>query len=49
VGDFKPMDVHRANYCHYKRFKAQMDFLHRFGYSVISMDETVKKGCCSYF
>ena len=42
VGDFKPMDDHRANYCHYKRFKAQMHFLHRFGYSVISMDETVK-------
>ena len=29
VGDFKPMQAHRANYCHYKRFGTQMAYLQR--------------------
>ena len=41
VGDFKPMQAHRSTYCHYKRFQAQMAYLHRFGYQVLSMDDVL--------
>ena len=41
VGDFAPMEAHRSTYCHYKRFAAQMAYLHRFRYSVISLDQAV--------
>ena len=41
VGDFEPMPAHRSTYCHYKRFEAQMGFLHRFRYRVLSMDEAL--------
>ena len=41
VGDFKPMQSHRANYCHYKRFGAQMAYLQRRGYKVLSMDQVL--------
>jgi peptidoglycan/xylan/chitin deacetylase (PgdA/CDA1 family) len=43
VGDFPPMRAHRANYCHYRRFAAQMGFLKRFGYRVLRMEEAL--GC----
>lgn len=41
VGDFPAMDGHRSTYCHYKRFQAQMGMLHRFGYSVLSLDQAL--------
>jgi peptidoglycan/xylan/chitin deacetylase (PgdA/CDA1 family) len=41
VGDFKPMREHRSTYCHYKRFQAQMAFLHRFRYRILSLDEAL--------
>ncbi len=39
VGEFSRPAAHRANYCHIRRFKAQMAWLHRFGYRVIGLDE----------
>jgi len=39
VGDFAPMRGHRSTYCHYRRFAAQMAFLHRFGYRVLNLDQ----------
>jgi len=41
VGHFAPMREHRASYCRVDRFAAQMAWLHRFGYRVLSMDEVV--------
>jgi peptidoglycan/xylan/chitin deacetylase (PgdA/CDA1 family) len=41
VGDFKPMKSHRSTYCHYKNFKQQMWFLHRFGFNVLSLDQAL--------
>jgi len=41
VGDFQPMEAHRSTYCHYRRFAAQMAYLHRFGYHVLSLDEVL--------
>jgi len=41
VGDFPPMEGHRSTYCHYRRFAAQMAFLHRFGYHVLSMEQAL--------
>ncbi len=41
VGQFAPMKAHRANYCDHRRFAAQMAFLARFGYSVLSLDEAL--------
>jgi peptidoglycan/xylan/chitin deacetylase (PgdA/CDA1 family) len=38
VGDFEPMRAHRSTYCHYRRFAAQMAYLHRFGYNVLRME-----------
>jgi peptidoglycan/xylan/chitin deacetylase (PgdA/CDA1 family) len=42
VGDFPAMERHRSTYCHYRRFAAQMAYLHRFGYHVISLDEALR-------
>lgn len=40
VGDFDlKIKNHRATYCHYKRFAAQMAWLKRWDYNVISLDE----------
>ena len=41
VGDFPPMQGHRANYCDRRRFASQMRFLRRFGYRVLSLDEAL--------
>lgn len=41
VGDFPPMRGHRSTYCHYKRFAAQMAYLHRFGYNVLRLEEAL--------
>jgi peptidoglycan/xylan/chitin deacetylase (PgdA/CDA1 family) len=41
VGDFASVDSHRANYCHYKRFRSQMAYLKRRGYCVLGMDEVL--------
>lgn len=41
VGRFAPMREHRASYCRVDRFAAQMAWLARFGYRVLSMDEVV--------
>lgn len=41
VGDFAPMKSHRSTYCHYKRFRQQMAFLHRFRYQVLGMDQVL--------
>lgn len=38
VGDFAPMDAHRANYCDHRRFARQMGFLHALGYEVLDLD-----------
>lgn len=35
------MKAHRASYCHYKRFRAQMNFLRFFRYHVLDMDTAV--------
>jgi peptidoglycan/xylan/chitin deacetylase (PgdA/CDA1 family) len=39
VGEFSRPAAHRANYCHIRRFKAQMAWLHRFGYRVVGLKE----------
>lgn len=41
IGDFPPMTAHRSTYCHYRRFAAQMAYLHRFRYNVIGLDHAV--------
>lgn len=41
VGEFAPMRGHRSTYCHHRRFVAQMAYLHRFRYRVLSMDEVL--------
>jgi peptidoglycan/xylan/chitin deacetylase (PgdA/CDA1 family) len=41
VGEFAPMASHRSTYCHYKRFAAQMGYLHRFGYHVMRLDDAL--------
>lgn len=45
VGAFAPMKAHRANYCDHRRFAAQMAFLARFGYRVLSLDEALDCLC----
>ena len=42
VGDFPAMERHRSTYCHYRRFAAQMAYLHRFGYRVMSLDQALR-------
>ena len=37
VGEFERPESHRATFCHIRRFKAQMAYLYRFGYRVISL------------
>jgi len=41
VGEFSHMKAHRANYCDYRRFAAQMAFLKRFGYRVLDLDHAM--------
>jgi peptidoglycan/xylan/chitin deacetylase (PgdA/CDA1 family) len=41
VGDFAPMEAHRANYCDHRRFASQMAFLARFGFRVIALDQAL--------
>ena len=41
VGDFPRMDAHRSTYCHYRRFAAQMAYLHRFGYHVLRLGDAL--------
>jgi peptidoglycan/xylan/chitin deacetylase (PgdA/CDA1 family) len=37
VGEFERPKSHRATFCHIRRFKAQMAYLHRLGYRVLSL------------
>ena len=41
VGEFSSPENHRASFCHVKRFTAQMRFLKRYGYNVVSLDQVV--------
>jgi len=41
VGEFDPPSAHRATFCHIRRFRAQMAYLHRFGYKVISLKDAL--------
>ncbi|MDJ0808231.1 MAG: polysaccharide deacetylase family protein [Gammaproteobacteria bacterium] len=41
VGDFPPMPAHRSTYCHYRRFQAQMAYLKRLRYRVLSLDHAL--------
>ncbi len=41
VGDFPAMRTHRSTYCHYRRFQAQMAFLKRFRFNLLSLDEVL--------
>ena len=41
VGEFARPSAHRAGFCHVRRFKAQMGYLHRFGYKVISLEQAL--------
>ncbi|PLX73138.1 MAG: polysaccharide deacetylase [Azoarcus sp.] len=41
VGDFAPMKAHQSTYCNHRRFAAQMAWLSRFGYTVLSMDQVL--------
>lgn len=42
VGEFVRPRVHRANFCHVRRFKRQMAYLHRFGYKVITLKDALE-------
>jgi peptidoglycan/xylan/chitin deacetylase (PgdA/CDA1 family) len=41
VGIFPPPVAHRATFCHIRRFKAQMAYLHLFGYRVLSLPDAI--------
>ncbi len=41
VGVFSNPKAHRATFCHVRRFKAQMAYLHYFRYNVISLREAL--------
>jgi peptidoglycan/xylan/chitin deacetylase (PgdA/CDA1 family) len=41
VGRFAPMREHRSTYCRVERFAAQMAYLARFGYRVLTMEEVL--------
>jgi peptidoglycan/xylan/chitin deacetylase (PgdA/CDA1 family) len=41
VGCFDSPAAHRSTFCHVRRFKAQMTFLSRFGYTVISLQDAL--------
>jgi len=42
VGRFPPPAAHRASFCHIRRFKAQMAYLHRFRYKVIGLEKALR-------
>jgi len=42
IGDFKNPKSHRATFCHIRRFRAQMAYLHRLRYRVISLNQAVE-------
>lgn len=42
VGDFPPMDSHRATYCDYRRFGRQMAYLKHAGYQVLRIDDVLR-------
>jgi peptidoglycan/xylan/chitin deacetylase (PgdA/CDA1 family) len=42
VGVFKNPRAHRATFCHVKRFRAQMFYLHHFGYRVVPLEKAVQ-------
>jgi len=41
VGEFERPESHRATFCHIRRFKAQMAYLHRLGYRVLSLQDAL--------
>jgi peptidoglycan/xylan/chitin deacetylase (PgdA/CDA1 family) len=41
VGRFQAPKTHRASFCHIRRFRAQMRFLKKFGYHVISLQQAL--------
>lgn len=41
VGEFARPSAHRATFCHIRRFRSQMAYLHRFGYKVISLEDAL--------
>jgi peptidoglycan/xylan/chitin deacetylase (PgdA/CDA1 family) len=41
VGEFPPPAAHRATFCHIRRFTAQMAYLHRLDYAVISLQDAL--------
>jgi peptidoglycan/xylan/chitin deacetylase (PgdA/CDA1 family) len=41
VGLFRSPTAHRATFCHIQRFKAQMAYLHRFRYAVMSLQQAL--------
>ena len=41
VGEFASMPTHRSTYCHVRRFRAQMAWLHRLRFHVLRMDEVL--------
>ena len=41
VGEFVSMPTHRSTYCHVRRFRAQMAWLHRLRFHVLRMDEVL--------
>lgn len=42
VGEFDSPTTHRATFCHVRRFKAQMAYLHRFGYKVMRLENALE-------
>jgi peptidoglycan/xylan/chitin deacetylase (PgdA/CDA1 family) len=41
VGEFPRPAAHRATFCHIRRFTAQMAYIHRLGYAVISLRDAL--------
>jgi len=41
VGEFERPESHRATFCHIRRFKAQMAYLYRLGYRVLSLQSAL--------
>ncbi|MEZ5582014.1 MAG: polysaccharide deacetylase family protein [Candidatus Competibacteraceae bacterium] len=41
VGEFRSPKTHRAGFCHSRQFRAQMAYLKRFGYRVISLRQAL--------
>lgn len=42
VGRFRSPKNHRAQFCHVRRFRGQMRYLHYFGYNVLSLEQALK-------